>query len=133
MGTWDAAVAALVLRTARPRDDRKPDPRLRKRIPAIDDAGAALNNRRALDHAQAALIASLWPAPTGQCVAAPRYMQQRAPAEFGRLYVIGRANERATPQPGARALLQRLESALGARREETAPAASAKNEASIAA
>jgi len=126
MRAWDAAVAAVALRTARPRDDATPDPRTRLLAPAVDDPGAALANRGALDQTRAALIASLWPAPSRQCVAAPVYVQYDAPAVFGLLNVV-RRRSRMPQAPGARALLTRLETALGARWADEKPAAAAES------
>jgi hypothetical protein len=129
MRAWDAAVAAMALRTACPREDRKPDPRLRKLAPAIDDAGAALNDRRAVDQSRAALIASLWPAPTRQCVAAPVYLQQKAPAVFSTMYVLGRRRSQAQQTPDARSLQARLERAFGPPAADEKAAAAAKTRA----
>jgi hypothetical protein len=34
------------------------------------------------------VLASLWPAPTRQCVAAPLYLELPAPAMFGMLFQV---------------------------------------------
>lgn len=72
------ALAALALRVA-PAQPAKPQRRL---VPAVDDADAKLLDQAFKAH-QRALIASLWPAPTHQCVAAPVYAQFPAPAVLG--------------------------------------------------
>jgi hypothetical protein len=77
----DIALAALALRTS----TTKPPQTVRRLLPALDDADAALLDRDAVPQERAALIASLWPAPTRQCVARPLHLELPAPAVFGRL------------------------------------------------
>lgn len=101
MRAFDIALASLALRTA-PDRQRRLD---RGLIPLIDDADTATLDRGALAHDRAALIASLWPAPTRQCVARPLYQEHAAPAVFG---LVFRVKWRDGPDLDARALQARL-------------------------
>jgi hypothetical protein len=103
--TFDIAVTTLALRAA----PTKPEERERQLVPAVDEANAAMLDRAAISHERAALIASLWPAPTRQCVAAPVFEELPAPAIFGATY---RVTLPGVPQLDARALQQRLNAAF---------------------
>lgn len=111
MRAVDIAIAAFALRAA-PACRPKPARRI---VPAVDEPEAATLNRVSLDQTQAALIASLWPEPCRQCVVRPLYLHQEAPAVFGALHVVGRTQAGSAAARGARALLQRLHGAFGAR------------------
>jgi hypothetical protein len=99
--TFDIAVTALALRAAATR----PEERERELVPAVDEPNTAMLDRAAISHERAALIASLWPAPTRQCVAPPVFEELPAPAMFGATY---RVTLPGVPQLDARALQQRL-------------------------
>lgn len=102
---FDKAVAALALR-AMPTKSREHEKRL---APAFDDAPREHLDRAALPHPTTALIASLWPEPTRQCVVRPLFVQFSAPAILGRAFRFG-----APSRVDARALQARLGAAFGA-------------------
>jgi len=104
MRAFDIALAVFALR-ASPTQPRQPQQRL---APAIDDADAAMLDRAALPHEQAAMIVSLWP-PARQCVVAPIYAELPAPALFGTLF---RLTWPPVPVEDARALQARLRDAF---------------------
>lgn len=81
MRGFDRAVAALALRAM----PTRPPKHERRLALAVDDATRDHLNRATLSHQRAALIASLWPEPTRQCVAPPVFVQLAAPAMFGSL------------------------------------------------
>ena len=80
----NVAVAALALRTAPASSSQ----RQRRLVPAVDGADAALLGRTMLSQQRAALIASLWPAPTRQCVTPPLFELLPSPAAFGALIQV---------------------------------------------
>jgi hypothetical protein len=84
MRALEMALAALALRAS----PTQPATRERRLVPAVDDADAAWLARTALPQQRAALIASLWPPPARQCVAAPHYVALPAPAAFGLAYRV---------------------------------------------
>lgn len=83
MRAFDMALAALALRASPTRPPR----RQRRLLPAVDDANPAWNDRNALDHPRAALVASLWP-EARPCVVPALYLQLPAPALFGALFRV---------------------------------------------
>lgn len=91
MRALDIAFAVLALRASATR----PATHKRRLVPAVGDAHAAMLDRSAIAHDRAALIASLWPAPTRQCVAPPRYEMVRAPAMLGALTPVSWAGPQA--------------------------------------
>jgi hypothetical protein len=101
----DIAMTALALRASGP----KPPAAAPQLIPAWDEPGAAWLNRTAIAHQRAALIASLWPEPTRQCVARPVFEQLPAPAVFGRVFSVSWV---ARQTADARALRVKLASAF---------------------
>lgn len=101
MRRLDVALTALALRSA-PTEPPRPE---RELVPAVDDPDLLSLNRSAVPQARAALIASLWPAPTRQCVAAPDFAELAAPAVFGMVF---RVSWPAQPACDARALQARL-------------------------
>lgn len=101
MRAFDIALASLALRTA-PDRQRKLD---RALVPHIDGADAATLDRGAVAQDRAALISSLWPPPTRQCVARPLYEEHAAPAVFG---LVFRVKWRDAPDLDVRALQARL-------------------------
>jgi hypothetical protein len=105
----DIALAALTLR-ALPTQSPKAQ---RLVVPLVGDADAIVLDRAAIPHQHAALIASLWPAPTRQCVASPRYQELPAPALFG---VVYRVSWPPPPIEDARALQARLRAAFRERK-----------------
>lgn len=105
MRAFDIARASWALRASAPR----PPQRERRLVPAVDDARADALDRAAIAHERAALIASLWPEPTRQCVAAPLYLELPSPAMFGRLTLVGWGP---APVGDARALQARLAKAF---------------------
>jgi hypothetical protein len=102
---FDRAVAALMLRAM----PTKPAEHEKRLVPAIDDANRAQLDRNTISHQRAALIASLWPEPTRQCVARPAFVQFSAPAIFGLVFHFG-----APHRVDARALQARLDAVFGA-------------------
>ncbi len=118
MRGFDRAVAALALRAM----PTKPPEHEKRLVPAIDDARQAQLDRAAISQQRAALIASLWPEPTRQCVARPHFVQFAAPATFGLIFRFG-----APQRIDARELQARLHAAFGAAKappaQETAKAA----------
>lgn len=86
MRTLNVAFASMALRFAAARPE-KPQRRV---VPAIDDADAATLDREALPQDRAALIASLWPPPLGQCVVSAVFVLLRSPAEFGVFWLVSR-------------------------------------------
>ncbi|HEX8902040.1 hypothetical protein [Vitreimonas sp.] len=118
MRAFDRAVAALALRAM----PTKPPAHEKRLVPALDDARQAQLDRAAISQQRAALIASLWPEPTRQCIAPPVFMQFAAPATFGLIFRFG-----APQRVDARALQARLDAAFGAAKAppaaETAKAA----------
>jgi hypothetical protein len=117
MRALDIALAAAALRTSA----AKPAQAERRLVPAHDEPDAALLDRCAISQQRAALVASLWPPPTRQCVAAPVFVELPAPAMFGAAF---RVNWPAEPVLGARALQARLGQVFPAA-EADAPAAKA--------
>lgn len=105
MRGFDRAVAALMLRAM----PTKPAEHEKRLVPAIDDANRAQLDRNTISHQRAALIASLWPEPTRQCVARPAFVQFSAPAIFGLVFHFG-----APHRVDARALQARLDAVFGA-------------------
>lgn len=105
MRGFDMAVTALALRAL----DAQPEKRERRLVPAVDEPNAAMLDRAAICHERAALITSLWPAPTRQCVAVAVFEELPAPAIFGATY---RVTLPGVPQVDARALQQRLRAAF---------------------
>ncbi len=105
----DIAMTALALRTSA----TKPPEHEQLVLPALDGPGSALLDRAMISHQHAALIASLWPEPSRQCLARPRYEGLRAPAEFGRLHVVSWP-----AGSDARALQARLQSVFADPRED---------------
>jgi hypothetical protein len=81
---FDIALAALALRASSARPPRAE----RKLIPAVDGVDAATLNKTALPQVRMALVASLWPAPTRQCVIPPIYVMLPAPAAFGSVLTL---------------------------------------------
>ncbi|HVK81028.1 MAG TPA: hypothetical protein VM915_10500 [Verrucomicrobiae bacterium] len=118
MRAFDRAVAALALRAM----PTKPPEHEKRLVPAIDDARQAQLDRAAISHQRAALVASLWPEPTRQCIAPPVFVQFSAPATFGLIFRFG-----APQRVDARALQARLNAVFGATKaplaQETAKAA----------
>lgn len=118
MRAFDKAMAALALRAM----PTKPPAHEKRLVPAVDDANRAQLDRNTISHQRAALVASLWPEPTRQCVARPVFAQFSAPATFGLIFRFG-----APHRVDARALQARLNAAFGAAKEpprqETAKAA----------
>ena len=118
MRGFDRAVAALMLRAM----PTKPPTHEKRLVPAIDDARQAQLDRAAISHQRAALVASLWPEPTRQCIAPPVFVQFSAPATFGLIFRFG-----APQRIDARELQARLHAAFGAAKappaQETAKAA----------
>ena len=118
MRAFDRAVAALALRAM----PTKPPEHEKRLVPAIDDARQAQLDRAAISHQRAALVASLWPEPTRQCIAPPVFVQFSAPATFGLIFRFG-----APQRIDARVLQSRLQAAFGAAKappaQETAKAA----------
>jgi len=112
----DKALAALALRAS----PTLPSQRERRLVPAVDDADAALLDRAAISHQRAALIASLWPWPAGQCMARPVFSELPAPAVFGALFQVSLPTP---PEADARALQARLARAFA--QPEPDPAAQA--------
>jgi hypothetical protein len=110
------ALTALALRAA----PTRPPQAERRLVPAVDDADAAFLDRAAVSHQRAALIASLWPAPTRQCIVPPLYVELPAPALFGMVF---RVDWRAASAADARALQQLLRGAFPAAPAEEAAAA----------
>lgn len=106
MRALDIALASLALRVSPP----QPPKHERRLVPAIDDATRETLDRRAVPESRAALIASLWPAPTRQCVAPPVYVELAAPAQFGRLNLVAWG---APARVDARALQARLMARFG--------------------
>ncbi len=107
MRGFDRAVAALMLRAM----PTKPPTHEKRLVPAIDDAHRAQLDRNTISHQRAALIASLWPEPTRQCVARPAFVQFSAPAIFGLVFHFG-----APHRVDARALQARLDAVFGAKK-----------------
>jgi len=101
MRGFEIAMASLALRAS----PTRPQKHERRLIPAIDDADAAMLDRAAISHQRAALIASLWPAPTRQCVAWPSFEELAAPAIFGAVF---RVSWPFAPEADARSLQTRL-------------------------
>lgn len=118
MRGFDIAVTTFALRASA----TKPPEHEQLVLPALDGPGAAHLDRAALAHQHAALIASLWPEPSRQCVARPRYEELPAPAVFGRLQAVSWPAE-----SDARALQARLQSVFAAPNEHeiAAPAQAA--------
>lgn len=118
MRGFDKVVAALALRAMA----TKPPAHEKRLVPALDDVARAHLDRAALPHQTIALIASLWPEPTRQCVVRPVFVQFAAPAILGRAFRFG-----AAPRVDARALQARLNTAFCAAEpsplQETAKAA----------
>ncbi|MBC7769410.1 MAG: hypothetical protein H7124_11545 [Phycisphaerales bacterium] len=102
MRGFDIAMTALALRAS----PTKPPTHQRRLVPAMDDPGAAFLDRAAISHQRAALVASLWPEPTRQCVASPSYETLPAPAAFG---VVHRVTWPASNSSDPRALQGRLQ------------------------
>jgi hypothetical protein len=111
----DVAVAAMALRTS----PTKPPEAERELVPAVDEPDAALLDRCAISQQRAALVASLWPPPTRQCVAATVFVELPAPATFGMLF---RVSWQAETVVDARALQTRLKQAFPALAPKTAAA-----------
>lgn len=106
MRAMDMALTALALRAS----PTRPPETERRLVPAVDDANSDQLDRAAISQQRAALIASLWPEPTRQCIAPPLYLELPAPAVFGMLcQVAWRA-----PVADARALQSRLRTAFSA-------------------
>jgi hypothetical protein len=101
----DIALTTLALRAA----PTRPQKGERRLVPAVDEPDAALLDRTAIPHQQAALIASLWPAPTRQCVAPPLFLELPAPAVFGVVFRVGWPS---APTADARVLQARLSRAF---------------------
>lgn len=101
----DVALTTLALRTSA----AQPPKAERRLVPAVDDPDLLSLNRGATPLQRAAMIASLWPAPTRQCVAGPVFAQLPAPAIFG---VVFRVSWPALPSEDARALQARLNAAF---------------------
>jgi len=80
----DIAIAALALRAA-PTRPLKPQRRL---VPAIDDADAKTLLRAGLADQRAAMVVSLWPPPSRQCVVRPSFEELPAPAVFAATWTI---------------------------------------------
>lgn len=112
MRGFDRAVAALMLRAM----PTKPPTHEKRLVPAIDDANRAQLDRNTISHQRAALIASLWPEPTRQCVARPAFVQFSAPAIFGLVFHFG-----APSRVDARVLQARLNAVYGAAKAPIAP------------
>jgi len=106
MRAIDIALATLALRASAPQPQRHE----RRLAPAIDDATRETLDRGAIPESRAALIASLWPPPTRQCVAPPVYVELAAPAQFGRLNLVAWG---APARVDARALQARLAEQFG--------------------
>jgi len=109
MRGFDIAVATLALRASR----AKPPAGERELAPAWDEPDAAWLDRSAIPQQRAALIASLWPEPTRQCVAPPFFVQLPAPAVFGAVLSVSWL---ARPEADARALRAKLAYAFPASR-----------------
>ncbi|MBN8608540.1 MAG: hypothetical protein J0L81_16615 [Caulobacterales bacterium] len=118
MRGFDRAMTALALRAM----PTKPPEHEKRLVPAFDDATREHLDRSALPHQRTAMIASLWPEPTRQCVVRPVFVQFSAPAILGLAFRFG-----APSRVDARALQARLDAAFGAARppvaRETAKAA----------
>jgi hypothetical protein len=106
MRALDIALAALALRALPAQAPRAQ----RHVVPVIDDAETAMLDRAAIPHAHAALVVSLWPASTLQCLASPRYQGLPAPAQFGVVYRV--SWRPSAPAEDARALQARLRAAF---------------------
>ena len=115
MRAVDVAVTAMALRTS----PAKPPEAQRPLVPAVDEPDAAMLDRCAISQQRAALVASLWPPPTRQCVTPPVFIELPAPATFGMLF---RVDWPAEPHLDARTLQTRLKQAFPAIEPETAPA-----------
>lgn len=107
MRRLDIAMTALALRIS----PRKPPEYERLLAPAWDEPDAAWLDRTAISQQRAALIASLWPEPARQCVAAPVFLQLPAPAVFGAVFQVSASLYGAGD---ARALQSKLASAFPA-------------------
>lgn len=101
MRTIDIALTSLALRASQ---TRAPEHE-RELVPSQDDASQATLDRAAISHQRAALVASLWPGPTRQCVTPAEYRMLPAPAAFGQVY---RLSWPAPPSADARTLQRRL-------------------------
>lgn len=112
MRGFDRAVAALALRAM----PSKPPAHEKRLVPALDDASRVQLDRGAISQQRAALIASLWPEPTRQCIAPPVFVQFAAPAILGLVFRFG-----APQRVDARALQARLDAAFGATKAPPTP------------
>ncbi|HYD88002.1 MAG TPA: hypothetical protein VEA80_11040 [Vitreimonas sp.] len=101
MRGFDIAVAALALRAS----PAKAPACERQLAPAWGEPNAAWLDRTSISHQRAALIASLWPEPTRQCVAPPVFAQLPAPAVFCAVLSV---SWRPLPVTDARALQAKL-------------------------
>lgn len=106
MRAFDIVLTAIALRASPTRPQRAE----RRLAPAVDDPGAAVLDRNAIDQERAVLIASLWP-PARQCVVEPVYAELPAPVLFGAVYCVSWG---APPTADARALQARLRAAFAA-------------------
>lgn len=104
MRAMEIALAAFALRAS----PTRPPEAERRLVPAVDDANADQLDRASISQQRAALIASLWPEPTRQCVARPLYLELPAPAVFGMVFQVAWG----APAADARALQTRLRAAF---------------------
>lgn len=101
MRAIDIALASWTLRTSAAKPAR-PRPAI---APAVDEPDAACLDRAALPQDRTALVVSLWPPPTRQCVARAHYVGSDTPADFIGVF---RVTWLGAPAVDARALQAKL-------------------------